>query len=68
MLVAHVAALAAAFRGSDEGLDLAARSLDRYLLAQGRGQLLGTVLDEEGKPGTPLRLAPEVVLRGYRGD
>jgi hypothetical protein len=65
LLLAHVLCLGAAFEKHPQGQALAARSLDRYLLATGRGQLLGTVPREGGRPAEPVKLAPRVVLEGY---
>jgi hypothetical protein len=63
--LAHVCACAACLKGHAEGHELAARTLDRLLLALGRPQCLGTATDGAGKPREPVQLAPEVVLRGY---
>ncbi len=65
LLLAHVLALCAAFQKHPDGQRLATEALDRYLLASGRGQLLGTAKSAEGKVVEPVKLAPEVVLRGY---
>jgi hypothetical protein len=65
LLFAHVLALCAAFEKHPQGEKLAAQSLDRYLLATGRGQLLGTIIGSEGQPTAPLKLAPRMVLEGY---
>lgn len=65
LLLAHVLALAASFRGVENGLAVSATTLDRYLLATGRGQLLGTVKQDDGKLREPSKPAPEVVVRGF---
>ncbi len=65
LLMSHVCAVAAAVKGHKEGLALAAETLDRFLLAVGRAQVLGTALGQDAELRQPCRLAPEVVRRGY---
>jgi len=63
--LAHACACAAVLKGHEQGLELAAGTLDRLLLAAGRPQCLGTARDPAGEPREPVQLAPEIVLRAY---
>jgi hypothetical protein len=67
LLLAHVLALAAAFEEHEEGMSLAAETLDRFLIATGRGQLLESLLGAAGEPVEPRKPAPEVVLHRFAG-
>ena len=58
-LTAHVLAMAALARGRLQAQQIAASSLDRYLLSTGRSQVLGTQFE----PG-----AGGIVQRNYDGD
>jgi hypothetical protein len=64
-LLAHVCALAAAFLKQAEGERIAVETLDRFLLAISKPQILGTVLDDQGRPRKPVELAPPVVCAGF---
>lgn len=70
LLSAHVLALAATFRGHDQGLATCARTLDRYLVAIGRPPRFGAVADAASGSSGPTSLTPlhDVVLRAYGLD
>jgi len=55
LLMAHVCAVAALFekKKAAGGRQLAAHTLDRFLLSTGKPQKLGTVLGEDGEPVEP---------------
>lgn len=53
LLHAHIAVIAAAFRGEEAARAGCAESLDRWLLSINRPQRFGTVLDDANKPREP---------------
>jgi len=65
LLLAHVCALAASFRKGGAEVRPCAETLDRFLLAIGRPQVLGTATTATGTPREPVQPVPAVVLEKY---
>ncbi len=66
LLTSHVCAMVSCFQGNKEGLRLSAETLDRFLLACDRPQILGTAKGEDGQPLEPCASTlPEVIRKGY---
>lgn len=67
LLHAHIAVIAAAFRGEETARASCAESLDRWLLSINRPQRFGSVLDDADKPREPWdRSWHDVVRVAYR--